>query len=226
MRAQAIVYRSNTGFTKQYAEMLSQQTGLPAYDQKCLKDELAEGTPIVFMGWVRAGRTQGFKQAAKKFQVVAICPVGMGLPNPMAYDEAVKRSGMAAIFCLHGGFAFQKLRGLNRMLMRDFSRNITNALSAIPNLSETQEVMLNLARNGGSYVDQKYIDPLIQWLNGAELTEIVRPGCPDNPQTEADEEEALPEEDAAALPEEEPAEEPDSADDDETEPAEDDSAED
>jgi hypothetical protein len=208
MRAQAIVYRSNTGFTKQYAEMLSQQTGLPAYDQKRLKDELPEGTSIVYMGWVRIGRTQGFKRARKKFNIVAICPVGMGLPNPMAYEEATRRSKMDAIFCLHGGFEFHKLRGLDRQMMRNLSKNLRDALGAMPERSESQEVMYNLATNGGSYVDQKYIDPLVQWLNGAELTEIVRPGCPDNPKPEEDEAAELPEAgpaDAEAAEEREPA---------------------
>lgn len=186
MRANAIVYRSNTGYTRQYAEMLSQQTGLPAYDQKKMGDALPEGTPIVYMGWVRIGRVQGFKKARKKYDVVAICPVGMGLPNPMAYEEAAKRSKMDAIFCLHGGFELRKVRGLDRRLMGNLAKNLQSALGNLPERSESQEVMLNLAVNGGSYVDQKYLDPLIQWLNGAELGEIVRPGYPDNPAPESE----------------------------------------
>ena len=181
MRAQAIVYRSNTGYTKKYAEMLSQQTGLPAYDQRTVRDTLPEGTPIVFMGWVRVGRPQGFRKAKKKYNIVAVCPVGMGLPNPMSYEEAAKRTKMDVIFCLHGGFNLRGVRGLDKQIMRNLVKNLQNALAAVPDRSESQEVMYRLAVHGGSYVDQKYIDPLIQWLNGAELTEIVRPGCPDNP---------------------------------------------
>ena len=45
-KPEAIVYTSNTGFTKRYADMLSEITGLKVYDLADNK-ELAENTPII-----------------------------------------------------------------------------------------------------------------------------------------------------------------------------------
>ncbi len=63
----AIVYKSNSGFTKKYAELLSQQIRIPAYSRKNAKNNIAKNSDIIYMGWLMAGSIKGYKAASRDF---------------------------------------------------------------------------------------------------------------------------------------------------------------
>ena len=72
----AIVYKSNSGFTKEYALMLSKKLALPVYDIKEANKSLSKNDEIIYMGWIMAGNVQGLNKA-KKYAIKAIVAVGM-----------------------------------------------------------------------------------------------------------------------------------------------------
>ena len=74
----AIVYTSNTGSTKRYAELLSQMTGLPAFALGDAKDKLSANAGIIYLGWIMASGVKGYSAAAKRYKIHAVCGVGMG----------------------------------------------------------------------------------------------------------------------------------------------------
>ena len=47
-----IVYESNSGFTKQYAEMLSAAAGIPALPLVEAVSKIPRGSEVFFLGWV------------------------------------------------------------------------------------------------------------------------------------------------------------------------------
>ena len=59
MKPNAIVYTSNTGYTRQYALLLGAQTGLPVYALDEARKCLAPGCAILYLGWLMAGKVQG-----------------------------------------------------------------------------------------------------------------------------------------------------------------------
>ena len=73
-----IVYESKTGFTKKYADMLAEKTGLKAYRVKELPADMKD-EEIIFLGWMKAGMVQGqkLKNNIKRFAH----PVPQGPPN-------------------------------------------------------------------------------------------------------------------------------------------------
>lgn len=73
----AIVYTSKNGHTAEYAEILGRQTGLPVYSLKDAEKQLANGTPIIYLGWLMASRIKGINKAKKKFKVSAVCGIGL-----------------------------------------------------------------------------------------------------------------------------------------------------
>ena len=75
----AIVYTSQTGFTRRYAEMLAQKTGLPACELG--GPAPARGTGVLYLGWLRAGGVQGLAKARRRWDVKGVCAVGMS-PEP------------------------------------------------------------------------------------------------------------------------------------------------
>ena len=66
---ECIVYESNTGFTKQYAEMLSEAVGLPALPMVQAVSKIPRSTEIFFLGWVCGGKITGLPVAEKRFIV-------------------------------------------------------------------------------------------------------------------------------------------------------------
>ena len=75
MDANSIVYTSNTGYTAEYARLLGEKTGLPVYSLAEAEQKLAAGNRVIYLGWLMAGKVQGYKKAAKRYKVQAVCGV-------------------------------------------------------------------------------------------------------------------------------------------------------
>jgi hypothetical protein len=59
----AIVYKTNTGFTQRYAQMLAQKLNVECLDLDSAKLKLNKGDAVLFMGWFRlAGSTDVKRQ--------------------------------------------------------------------------------------------------------------------------------------------------------------------
>ena len=165
----AIIYSSRTGFTEKYALMLSEKTGIPAYPVKKAR-KLAKGSDVIYMGWLMSSIVNGYEKADKKYNVRALCPVGMLEMNDdeRRSFELANRTGGVAVFPLRGGFNMDALRGIYRTMMRAMTRSIEAKIED-NSASEAERSMLNLLQNGGDFVDEKNLDPVIEWLNS---------GCP------------------------------------------------
>ena len=74
MPIKAIVYTSNSGFTKQYAEMLGEKISLPIYSLKEVPRQISKGDGIIYLGWICANHIKGFSRAAKRFSVRTVLP--------------------------------------------------------------------------------------------------------------------------------------------------------
>lgn len=58
---EAIVYTSNTGYTEEYARMLSKSTGLRALLLKDAVKALKRGAPVIYMGCSWRALLRGIK---------------------------------------------------------------------------------------------------------------------------------------------------------------------
>ena len=69
-----IVYTSNSGYTAQYARLLGAALDLPVTDAKWGADP-HPGRAVIYLGWLMAGKVQGYAKAAKEFDIRAVCAV-------------------------------------------------------------------------------------------------------------------------------------------------------
>lgn len=161
----AIVYTSATGFTHRYARMLGEETGLPVYDVRSRSLPPA-GTEILYLGWLMAGRVKGLARARKKWNVRAVCAVGMA-PEEMSQPNLRAQNGLGSVplFYLQGGYAPKKLTGLNRVMMDMMARKMT----AKPPKNETEAAMQKVFRSGGDFVRREALDPVLDWLDDGRL---------------------------------------------------------
>ncbi|MBE6594818.1 MAG: hypothetical protein E7644_03345 [Ruminococcaceae bacterium] len=110
----AIVYTSNTGHTAAYARILGDKTGLAVYslDEACRA--LPKKAEIVYLGWLFVGGLKGYKKAARRFSVRAVCGVGLCDTGCLEAEvrKAIKLSAEIPLFNMQGGIDKTKLRGI------------------------------------------------------------------------------------------------------------------
>jgi len=131
-----IIYGSQYGSTKRYAEHLSETTGIEAVDYKKAKN--IEGYDrIIFMGGLYAGGVLGLKKTVGKMadsQELIIVTVGVTDPNETEYFCEIRKSIKAKIpaglynekniFHLRGVIDYSQLGMKHRFMMSMFHKMV------------------------------------------------------------------------------------------------------
>lgn len=165
-----VVYSSQTGFTKRYAEWLAEELGCQVVS---LGDEPrfdASGFDVVVLGgWLHAGGLAGKKWLARarekhlqtRFVVFAVgaTPVewtdmveealAKELPSP-EFDDVER-------FYLRGGFAYERLSLPNKLAMKMFFKMQEKQAATDPRAAE----MLSGMRGGFDGTDRAAIAPVV-----------------------------------------------------------------
>lgn len=159
----AIVYTSKCGHTAEYAEILGNLTGLPIYSLKDAENNLENGTPIIYLGWLMASRVKGLNKAKREFKVSAVCGVGLCDTGTML-QEVQKANALPEdfpLFTMQGGMDKTKLRGLNKLMIN----MLTKGLASQKERSETDERMLYLLTHSENHVSEKNTASFLEWYN-------------------------------------------------------------
>lgn len=161
----AIVYKSNTGFTKEYAQLLSKEVGIPAYDLKEAKKEVANNEEIMYMGWVMAGAINSFKKAVKRYSIKGICAVGMSLPTEEQNTDIIQKNNLNKdeFFYLQGGFDMEKLTGIYKFMMKSMQATIQKDLEKKENKTEQDLQTLEMMKGRVNYVSIENLKEVIEF---------------------------------------------------------------
>lgn len=158
----AIVYTSNTGYTFAYAKMLGEKLGVPVYNIKDARKMLPDDMEIIYMGWLFASDIKDYKKAAKRHKIKAVCGVGLG-DTGSQIEEVRKKAGIPddiPLFTLQGGMDFDKLRGINKFMIKMLIKVLDKKEK-----TEDEEKMLQLIKTGGSYVKEENLRDFISWYD-------------------------------------------------------------
>lgn len=169
MNANSIVYTSNTGYTAEYARLLGERTGLPVYSLAEAEQKLAAGNPVIYLGWLMAGKVQGYKKAAKRYKVQAVCGVGMG-GNGSQLQEVRKANAISEktpLFTLQGGFDIQKLSGVYKLMMTIMVKTAGKSLAEKQDRTPEEGVMLDMLTRGGRHVSAENLAEVLAWVDEA-----------------------------------------------------------
>ena len=161
MSVSAIVYTSATGFTRRYAQLLGERTGLPVHDLRG-KVLPVRGTGVLYLGWMFAGTVKGLARARKRWRVQAVCAVGMAPAEMVSAGELCQKCGLGErpLFYLRGGYAPEKLTGIYRPMMGMMTKKVTKD----PPKDDQEAYMQKVFREGADFVDEKYLEPVLAWL--------------------------------------------------------------
>ena len=165
MKPNSIVYTSNTGFTREYALLLGEKTGLPVYSLEEAGKCLAPGNTILYLGWLMAGKVQGYDKAMGRYHVAAVCGVGMGATGSQMQDlrKANAISASVPVFTLQGGFDIARLRGIYKLMMTIMIKTAGKGLSEKKDRTPDEDAMLELMLHGGSRVSEENLSAVRAW---------------------------------------------------------------
>lgn len=164
----AILYTSNTGYTEKYAKILGEKTDLPVYSLKDAEKQLPQGRTILYLGWMMAGKIQGYDKAAKRYSVAAVCGVCMGATGGQIEDarKATKLPENLPIFTMQGGFDMKKLRGTYKMMMSVMAKTVGKKLENKTDRTAEEDQMLEMLFHGGDFVREENTEAVMEWYNG------------------------------------------------------------
>lgn len=158
----AIVYTSKNGHTAQYAEILGELTRLPVYSLKAALKDLENDTEIIYLGWVKINKIQGYKRAARKFKISAALGVGFCDTGTMTSEvrKATDLPRIVPLFTLQGGLERANLKGLSKLMVN----MLTNGLSNQNKRTETDERLLYLLTHEVNNVTKENTGEFMQWF--------------------------------------------------------------
>ena len=161
----AIIYTTNTGSTEQYAKLLSRETGLPCYPLAKANGAVPNGARVIYLGWIMASSVKGYSAAANRYNVCAVCGVGMGRTDTQK-DVVRKKSAISKeipLFTLQGNFNVQKLHGIYRLMMKIMVKAAGKDLAAKNDRTPDEDNMLDMMFHGGERVKAENLKYVLSW---------------------------------------------------------------
>lgn len=161
----AIIYTTNSGSTEHYAKLLAHETGLPVYSLSEAKKAVCRNSEIIYLGWIMAGVVKGYAQAAKLYNIRAVCGVGMGQTGAQTANVREKTHIPADIplFTLQGNFDVKKLHGIYRPMMALMVKTAGGSLSKKENRTPEEDDMLDMMLHGGQRVKFDNLKAVLDW---------------------------------------------------------------
>lgn len=172
-----ILYGSQYGTTRRYAEALGRMSGLPVYNAQ-QKPDLAGCRLAVHLGGLYAGGVKGLKQTLQALPQDArlmIVTVGLADPADPANVANIRRSislqvppavlARSQIFHLRGGIDYSKLNLMHKTMM---SLLCSHAKKLPPEKQNAEtRAMLETYGKQVDFVDESTLDPVLAAIREA-----------------------------------------------------------
>lgn len=167
-----VIYNSQTGFTKRYAEWIAEATGADCLELSAAKKkDLTAYKAIIFGGWACAGsisKINWFKGNIDKWadkKLIAFCVGGSPIDNPeieVALKQIFNEPEQKRVhtFYCPGGFNYEKMSAPSRLMMKIFIKT----LEAKKDKTESEQEMIKMISSSYDISDKKYIEPILQCL--------------------------------------------------------------
>lgn len=168
----AVVYHSQTGFTRRYAQWIAHATQADCFDiAAAQKQDFSSYDAIVFGSWVIAGsisKLSWFKGQMKHWsgkRLVVFCVGGSPAESPdippmlgKLFTNEERRQ--VQLFYCPGGMNYEAMPTASRMMMRLFVK----MLEGKKDKTDSEKGMLQYVSASYDITDKKYIEPIVAGL--------------------------------------------------------------
>lgn len=169
-----ILYKSKTGFTKRYADMIAEETGGTAMDfKKGTPELLSSFNRILFGSRMHAGRIDGLPEARNLFQKSGIKPSALFVTGAMPNTESQTIAEMwknnltseeltdLPHFYMQSGLCYEKMNFTDKAMMKMFAFMMKRKKDKTPDEADFAKAIAN------SYdiSSREYLEPLLKRLS-------------------------------------------------------------
>ncbi len=168
----AVIYNSQTGFTKRYALWIADAAGADCFalSEAKRKNMDAYGT-IVFGGWACAGgisKLRWFKGNMDRWagkKLIVFCVGGSPADSP-EIEPALRRNftdserEKISVFYCPGGFNYEKMSAPSKLMMKMFIKTLKGKKEQTKEEKET----VKMISSSYDISDKKYIEPILACL--------------------------------------------------------------
>lgn len=165
-----IVYTSNAGHAAEYARLLGEKTGLSVCSLEEASKQIGKGEEVIYLGWLFVNNIKGYKKAARKYKIVAVCAVGL-CDTGTAIDGVRKTNaipGSTPLFTMQGGMDKTKLHGINKYMID----MLIKMMDKKKDKTADDERMIYLLKNDKNYVCEENTAAFLEWYRQTESEEI------------------------------------------------------
>ena len=162
-----IIYKSSTGFTKKYAELIAKETGFPLEDfRKVSAETLSPYQTVIFGGRLHAGCIDGWQKAKSMAQKagarrIILFAVG-GMPNTAAetisemWKNNLSETELKQIphFYMPGGLNYERMGFLDKAMMK--------AAAAVMSKRSDDETFKRMISRSYDISSEEFIVPLVE----------------------------------------------------------------
>ena len=155
----AIIYKSKTGHTKKYAEMLGEKLNIPFYEIKEAEKKLNKNDEIIYLGWICATRIVGLNKILKKYKVNCCGAVG-AYPKTDENVQNIKNANNIKIplFYMQGGIDYTKLNKIYKKLLQAIGKTIQNSSDNV------DKEIVEMFEKGKSFVCEENLKEIEEYL--------------------------------------------------------------
>ena len=167
-----VIYHSQTGFTKHYAEWIAEAAEADCIELSAAKKkDLTAYEAIVFGSWACAGsisKISWFKGNIDKWagkKLIVFCVGASPIENPeveialsQIFNESERKK--AALFYCPGGLNYDKMAAPSKLMMKLFVKS----LKAKKAKTQEDELMIKMISSSYDIAGKQYIEPILQCL--------------------------------------------------------------
>lgn len=169
-----VIYNSQTGFTKRYAQWIAEKANSDCIEySKAKNTDLDSYDAVVFGGWAVAGsisKLKWFKKNISRWsdkKLVVFCVGASPIENPeieLTLPKNFSEEELKAIrwFYCPGGLDYKKMPAASKTMMKMFVK----VLKAKKDKTEADMEQIRMMSSSYDISDIKYIEPIIDYLNG------------------------------------------------------------
>lgn len=157
-----VIFKSSTGFTKQYAQWIAKELNTEAVDIKKIDSiNLNEYDSVIFGGWVMANTIAGLNKIRKlNIRNLIVFAVGAALDNEEIQEAIISTNKLQGVpfFYMPGGIKFDKHNFFVRFMLKKIVQKKEEEESN-QDMNNKRKPVENFDNSG-----KKYIDKLIAFV--------------------------------------------------------------
>ncbi len=175
-----VIYRSQYGSTKQYAQWLATSLQANLLEAAAVQPkDLTNHQIILFGGGLYAGKINGLRLITEnmiRLQGKAVIVFAVGISDPSVPGRSQQlleknfspaQQGQIRFFQLRGDLDYTKLKALHRLMMAMLKRQTAKKPLSQQTLEDRQ--LLATYRQAVRWIDQRTLEPILSYVKGLEL---------------------------------------------------------